>query len=80
MHKSNVESIGELFGSIQYKSDDDLNNLLENLNDVQALYFLNLALEISKSQNIFSLVELEILSKSFRIIKKENSNDRKDKV
>ena len=80
MHKSNVESIGELFGSIQYKSDDDLNNLLENLNDVQALYFLNLALEISKSQNIFSLIELEILSKSFRIIKKETSNDGKDKV
>lgn len=83
MEQNKLKPVGELFGTIQYMSEKDVNNLIDNLDDVQSLYFITLALEISKSQNIFSFTELEIISKSLRKIKSkklEFNDDGEDKI
>lgn len=64
--------IGELFESLQFTSLSDLDILIENLDKTQALYMLNLSLDLAIKNNIFSMVEIEIISKSLRLI---NTND-----
>lgn len=61
--------IGELFDTIQYLSDEDISNLIDNLNDVQSLYFIELSLKTAIKNNIFNILEIEIISKSLRKLK-----------
>lgn len=69
--------IGELFDTIQYASEEDVNNLIDNLNDVQSLYFIELSLKTAIKNNIFNILEIEIISKSLRKFKgkKTESNE-----
>lgn len=69
--------IGELFESIQFSSLKDLDILIETLDKTQALYMLNLSLDLAIKNNIFSMVEIEIISKSLRLI---NTNDTTNEI
>lgn len=69
--------IGELFESIQFSSLKDLDILIETLDKTQALYMLNLSLDLAIKNNIFSMVEIEIISKSLRLI---NTNDTANEI
>ena len=62
--------IGELFGSIIYNSNKDVENLIDNLNQEQSFYMLSLGIETGIRNNIFTIQEIEILSKSLRIMNK----------
>lgn len=58
--------IGQLFGTINYTSQKDIDMFIENITPEQSFYILNLALKYSHAQGIFSLEESEIISKSLR--------------
>ena len=77
MNNTNEQYQGYLFSSIGYKSEDDVRNLIENLNIEQAQIFINKALEFAYSQGIYSMVEVEIISKSLSIINSKNFLDKK---
>lgn len=62
------EFLGHLFSSIGYKSEKDIRNLIDNLSLEQSLVFINKALEYSYSQGVFSMIEVEIISKSLSIL------------
>jgi len=82
MDQNNLKPIGELFETIQFFSENDVNNLIDNLDEIQSFYFINLSLEIAKKNNLFSILELEIISKSLRklkVLNKDiNQNDSQD--
>ena len=63
--------LGYLFENIAFKSPDDVENFINNLNQVQSFFVVKSAIEMAHSKNIFSLVESEILSKSLRILNSE---------
>jgi L-arabinose isomerase len=74
MNNEKPKPIGELFNTIQYVSDEDVNNLIENLNDIQSLYFIKLSLDTAIKNNIFNILEIEIISKSLRKLKELTTN------
>jgi hypothetical protein len=67
-----------LFDRINIQSSEDFKNLIDELNQEQATFIVQIALEKAYSSGIFNLSEAEILSKSLRIrnsIPKSNSKD-----
>lgn len=74
---SENQSTGILFNSIEYKDNEQLNLIIENLGYEQAYFFIVKALEYSYSSGIFNLTESEILSKSLRIFSQRKKEDEK---
>ena len=64
--EKNDEIIGQIFDTINYSSNDDLNVLLDNLSSEQLEYFSFLALSKAYERGAFSIVESEIVSKIIR--------------
>ena len=68
MNNTDDNNSNKLFETINYKSQSDLRNLIENLSLEQAIFFLNTAIGYSYNKGVFSLVESEIISKSLSLI------------
>ena len=56
-----------LFDRINIQSSEDFEKLVEELNQDQATFIIQIALEKAYISGIFSLSESEILSKSLRL-------------
>lgn len=56
-----------LFDRINIQSSEDFEKLVEELNEDQATFIIQIALEKAYISGIFSLSESEILSKSLRL-------------
>jgi hypothetical protein len=70
------QPIGSLFDSIDYYSLEDLEKFISIMSKDQALYCLIQSVHKGFSKNIFSMQEIEVLSKSMRILTiKENQNE-----
>ena len=67
--------IGQLFGTINYTSQKDIDMFIEKMTAEQSFYILNLALKYSHAQGIFSLEESEIISKSLRLFSTTPENN-----
>ena len=74
MEQNNQNPIGNLFGNIQYNSSEQLNLLIDNLNDEQAVIMIKFACEKALYAGIYSLEETEILLKSLRKFHNNNKN------
>jgi len=74
MEQNNQNPIGNLFGNIQYNSSEQLNLLIDNLNDEQAVIMIKFACEKALYSGIYSLEETEILLKSLRKFHNNNKN------
>lgn len=66
MEQNNPTPIGDLFGKIQYSSNEHLNLLIDNLNDEQAIIMIKFACEKALYSGVYDLAETEILLKSLR--------------
>jgi hypothetical protein len=66
MEENNQKPIGELFGNISYHSPEQLNLLIDNLDEEQAVIMIKFACEKALYSGIFTLSETEILLKSLR--------------
>ena len=60
--------IGNLFDTIHYSSEEQLNAFLDNMNDDQAIYCIKQALNYCHLSSMFSLIESEAISKSLRVL------------
>jgi hypothetical protein len=60
------EILGEIFNSITYNSNEDLNSLIDNITPEQLVFFTNLALTAAFQRGSFTIVETEIVSKIIR--------------
>jgi len=65
---NNQLPIGTLFNTINYYSTEDLVKFLESMSTQQAMYVLNQAITSSYEKGIYTMQEVEVLSKSLRLI------------
>ena len=65
---SKLNPIGDLFGTIQYASYEDLDKFITNLTPEQSLYCIVEAVKFAYSKGVFKIEESETISKSLRII------------
>jgi hypothetical protein len=72
--KQNSKPLGTLYNSINYTSTEDLDTFIDNLSDTQALFCLIEASKMAHNRNIFTIEESELLSKSIRMLKKQNED------
>ena len=56
----------KIFGHTTIKNGEEFENILNNLNNEQAIYFLVISVEYAYTQGCFNLSESEIISKSIR--------------
>lgn len=66
MENNQETPIGDLFNSIHYYSNEQLNELIDNLSEEQSFVMMKFACEKALYAGIFSLPETEILLKSLR--------------
>jgi hypothetical protein len=67
---NSLSSSESIFDTIQYNSEEDLNNFINNLTDIEANQCLIQAIVAAYKRGAFTLLESEVISKSLRIIKK----------
>lgn len=60
--------LGYLFNSIVFYSENDLNNLIDNISLEQSIHIISKAVDVAHQSNIYTLQEAELLSKSMRIL------------
>jgi hypothetical protein len=60
-----------LFGTINYPSQESLEQFVNSITPEQALYLITQSLEMSHRNGIFNLNEAEVISKSIRVLNKE---------
>jgi hypothetical protein len=74
---SENQSMGILFNSIEYKDNEQLKTIIDNIGHEQAYFFIVKAIEYSYSSGIFNLTESEIVSKSLRTFGQRKIEDEK---
>ena len=62
------EIIGNLFESIHYTSQEQLNVFLDNMTEEQAIYCIKESLNYCFVKGLFDLQESEAVSKSLRVL------------
>lgn len=62
------EPLGSLFGTINYYSLDDLDKFVVSMQKDQAVYCLIQSVHLGFQKQIFSMQEIEVLSKCLRLI------------
>ena len=62
------EIIGNLFESIHYTSQEQLNVFLDNMTEEQAIYCIKESLNYCFAKGLFDLQESEAVSKSLRVL------------
>jgi hypothetical protein len=71
--EKNEEIIGSLFDSINYSSNEQINLLIDNMTKEQAIYCLEQAINSCHNRGAFTLLETELVSKSFRLLFNKNN-------
>lgn len=66
-----METEKTLFRKLFYNSNDELDVLLTTLDKEKALQMIKLALEDAIYSNVFTMHEIEIISKSLRYLENE---------
>ena len=69
------QSIGSLFDTIDYYNLTDLDSFISNMTNDVAIYCLIQSVQKGFRQGIFSMQEVEVLSKSIRLLTIKPSND-----
>ena len=62
------EIIGNLFDSLHYTSQEQLNVFLDNMTEEQAIYCIKESLNYCFVKGLFDLQESEAVSKSLRVL------------
>ena len=69
------QPIGSLFDSINYYSLNDLELFIANMGNDQAMYCLIQSVHKGFNKGIFTVQEIEVISKSMRLLTNKPTND-----
>ena len=68
MGNEEIKKYGNLFGSVDLFTKDHLETILVNMNREQALFFLVESIKLAYKSNIYTIGEVEVISKSIRVL------------
>jgi hypothetical protein len=66
---------GKLFNSVPLLTEDHLQTLLDVMDKEQAIYLLVQAVNYAYLNGVYSLGETEVISKSIRVLSKNNESE-----
>lgn len=65
---------GKLFNSIELSSEEHLDGILQTINKDSGLYLLIQAVKFGYMSGIYTMGEVEVISKSIRVLTKSEEN------
>ena len=68
--------VNTIFGSIAYYNENQLNELIDNMNFEQSLFYVIQALDYAYKSGVFTLKESEIVSKSMRVLTSKPTEEK----
>ena len=71
------ELFGKLFNSVPLLTDDHLQTLLDVMDREQAIFMLVQAVKYAYMSGVYSIGEVEVISKSIRILNRLDLDDNK---
>jgi len=71
---NNNKVFGKLFNSIELNSEEHLDAIIQTLNKESALYFLIQSVKFAYQNGVYSMGEVEVISKSIRILLKQKES------
>jgi hypothetical protein len=69
------ELFGKLFNSVPLLTDDHLQTLLDVMDREQAIFMLVQAVKYAYMSGVYSIGEVEVISKSIRILSSKETKD-----
>ena len=66
--EENNENLSTLFDTINYRSPNELNKFIDEMNIDQALFCLVRATRYAHNKGLFDIEESEVISKSIRLL------------
>jgi hypothetical protein len=66
--EENNENLNTLFDTINYRSPNELNKFIDEMNIDQALFCLVRATRYAHNKGLFDIEESEVISKSIRLL------------
>lgn len=77
--EKNEELFGKLFNTIPLLTEDHLDILLQTIDKERAEWFLIEAIKHAYGMGAFSMGEVEVISKSIRVLVRKESNQGSEK-
>jgi hypothetical protein len=74
MNNEEIKKYGNLFGTVDLLTQEHLEVILQSMDKNQALFFLVEAIKLSYKNNIFTIGEVEVISKSIRVLSELNKD------
>lgn len=71
MEDNNQETYGNLFGTINLLTEEHLDVILSTMNKEYSIYYLVEAVKSAHKRGAFTIGESEVISKSIRVLSKE---------
>jgi hypothetical protein len=68
MNNEEIKKYGNLFGSVDLLTKEHLDMILQSMNRDQALFFLVEAIKLAYKNNVYTIGEVEVISKSIRVL------------
>lgn len=68
MNNEEIKKYGNLFGSVDLLTKEHLDMILQSMNTDQALFFLVEAIKLAYKNNLYTIGEVEVISKSIRVL------------
>ena len=68
MNNEEIKKYGNLFGSVDLLTKEHLDMILQSMNTDQALFFLVEAIKLAYKNNVYTIGEVEVISKSIRVL------------
>lgn len=69
----------KLFDILNYSSNEEFDQILNNLGHEQSLFFMTLAIKSAYNRNTFSMEESELISKCLRVLQTPNQEITENK-
>jgi hypothetical protein len=71
MENNENKIFGKIFDSVELISEEHLDLILQNMDKESSLFFMVEAIKMAYSRQIYSIGEVEVLSKAIRVINKQ---------
>jgi len=68
MNNEEIKKYGNLFGSVDLLTKEHLDVILQSMSSDQALFFLVEAIKLAYKNNVYTIGEVEVISKSIRVL------------
>ena len=71
MENNENKIFGKIFNSVELINEDHLDVILQTMDEESSLFFLIESIKMAYNRNVYTIGEVEVISKAIRVISKK---------